>query len=249
LSGVWRFEFSRSFPRRWTRLGVLEHSRIFPRRKLDTSSFSVGRLGNFFIRGPRSLLISDFLAEVAHGVAGPATLLPPLKAQWTSCPQIAQDSATFVWTTPTADVQPRRLGNVFTRGPRSLLISDFLAKVAHRVAGLATLLPPLKAQGTSGRQILRTRQRLFGRRRPPFVQPWTRKFFHTSSSVPSDFRFFGQSCSGVAGPATLLPPLKPGDIWSTNLPDSAIWTIDTCAAVAVKALAFFVKRRWSNMAR
>ena len=43
-------------------------------------------------------------------------------------------------------------------------------------------------------------------------------FFHTSTSVSSDFRFFGQSCSGVAGLATCYPHSKLGNIWSTNLP-------------------------------
>jgi len=100
LSGVWRFEFSRSFPRRWTRLGVLEYSRIFPRRKLDTSSFSVGRLSNFFTRRPRSLLISDFLAKVAQGWQDLLPCYPHSKLGdiWSTNPPY---SATFVWTTPT----------------------------------------------------------------------------------------------------------------------------------------------------
>ena len=143
LSGVWRFEFSRSFPRRWTRLGVLEHSRIFPRRKLDTSSFSVGRLGNFFIRGPRSLLISDFLAKVAHGVAGLATL-PHSKLGdiWSTNPpelgNVCLDDAG-------RRSSSRGLGNFFTRGPRSLLISRFFGQSCSRGGRTCYPAPPTQS--------------------------------------------------------------------------------------------------------
>jgi len=147
LSGVWRFEFSRSFPRRWTRLGVLEYSRIFPRRKLDTSSFSVGRLSNFFHTSTSVSSDFRFFGQSCSGVAGLATLLPPLKARGHLVDKSSVLGNVCLDDADRHSSSVGRLGIFFTRRPRSLLTSDVLAKVAQGWQDLLPCYPRSKLSG------------------------------------------------------------------------------------------------------